>query len=86
MLDSTKARDQVTDIDNEGERRVGNLLLNMGFKLIGSHIIVLNSQLQIIGEIDLIFELEHTLFLVEVSTIAAIISSCKTMPLFCWQT
>ena len=68
MLDSTKARDQIADIGNEGERRVGNLLLSMGFKLIGSRIIVLNSQLQIIGEIDLIFELEHTLFLVEVST------------------
>jgi len=68
MMDFTKAQDQIAKIPNDGERRVGNLLLNMGFAMVDSNVTVLNSQSRRIGEIDLIFEFEDTLFLVEAST------------------
>ena len=68
MMNYTKAQDQIAKIPNDGERRVGDLLLNMGFTLIDSNVTVLNSQSRRIGEIDLIFEFEDTLFLVEAST------------------
>ena len=66
-MNFTKAQDQVAKIINDGERKVGELLLNMGLTLVDSNVIVLNSHSQRIGEIDLIFEFEDTQFLIEVS-------------------
>lgn len=67
-MDFSLAQEQISKIQNDGEREVGDLLLNMGFTLIDSNTIVLNSQSKRIGEIDLIFEFEDTLFLVEASS------------------
>ncbi len=67
-MDFTKAQEQISKISNEGERQVGDLLLNMGFTLIDSNVIVLNLDSKRIGEIDLIFEVENTLFLIDAST------------------
>lgn len=67
ILDFTEAQEQISKISNDGERQVGDLLLNMGFTLIDSNVIVLNSDSKRIGEIDLIFEVENTLFLIDAS-------------------
>ena len=60
--------DQIAKISNDAERKVGVLLLQMGFTLVDSNVIVLDSRSRRIGEIDIIFEFEDTLFLVEVSS------------------
>jgi len=66
-MDFSKAQDQISKIQNDGERKVGNLLLNMGFTFIDSNTIILNSKSKRIGEIDLIFEFEDTIFLIDAS-------------------
>ena len=62
-----EAEKHITKITNESERRVADLLLNLGFTFIDSDSIILNSKKQRIGEIDLIFTFEDYLFLIEVS-------------------
>jgi len=66
-MDFTKAQDQISKIENKGERTVGDLLLKMGFTFIDSNRIVLNSDSKRIGEIDLIFGFEDTIFLIDAS-------------------
>lgn len=66
-MEFTQAQNQISKIKNEGERKVGNLLLTMGFTLIDSNSIILNSKSKRIGEIDLIFGFEDTIFLIDAS-------------------
>ena len=63
----TVAQDKIQSIENEAERDVAELLLNMCFTFIGSNAIIENSSNQRVGEIDLLFSFEDYLLIVEVS-------------------
>lgn len=62
-----EAQKKIDQISNEEERRVANLLHNIGFALVDSNSIIINSSDQRVGEIDLLFTFEDFLFLIEVS-------------------
>jgi DGQHR domain-containing protein len=66
-MELSKAETKISNMRNEGERIVGDLLINLGFQLVDGNVIVLNSSNQRIGEIDLIFTFEDYVFLIEVS-------------------
>ena len=61
------AEEKIRKIQNEQERNVGDLLLNLGFRLVDCNALILNSSNQRIGEIDLIFIFDDYVFLIEVS-------------------
>jgi len=63
----TEAQEKIKIIENDAERNVAELLLNMGFTFIDSNSIIENSSNQRVGEIDLIFTFEDYLLIVEVS-------------------
>lgn len=62
-----EAETKISHIKNVSEREVGQLLLNLGLRLVACNSIILNTSGERIGEIDLIFTFEDTIFLVEVS-------------------
>jgi DGQHR domain-containing protein len=66
-MEIVQAQKKIDQIQNESERNVANLLLNIGFTFEDSNSIITNSSDQRIGEIDLIFTFKDYLFLVEVS-------------------
>jgi len=69
-----KARSKISEIRNEDEREVGRLFLDLRFDLIDCDAIFKRDR-KYIGEIDLIFELNKYLFLIEVSKQKTDISS-----------
>ena len=66
-MDLNKDKKYLLKISDPNEKRVANLLLDMGLTFVGSNIEVLNAERRSIGEIDLLFQFEDTLFLIEVS-------------------
>jgi len=66
-MDFIEAQKQITNIQNESEKNVAELLLNLGFDFIASNSIVNITEGQRIGEIDLLFTFEDYLFIIEVS-------------------
>ncbi|MDE1725623.1 MAG: hypothetical protein KGH76_07000, partial [Thaumarchaeota archaeon] len=54
-MEIIEAEKKIERIQNESERNVANLLLNIGFTFEDSNSIITNSSDQRIGEIDLIF-------------------------------
>ena len=59
---------RIAEIDNEGERKVASLLSDMGFDLVGTHVVRQDYPGPVVGEVDLAFESGNTLLLVEVGT------------------
>lgn len=62
-----EAQEKIKNIENDAERDVAELLLNMGFTFIDSNSIIKNSSNQLVGEIDILFSFEDYLIIVEVS-------------------
>lgn len=63
----TEAQEKIKTIENDTERDVAELLLNMGFTFIDSNSIILNDSEQRIGEIDLLFSFDDYLLIIEAS-------------------
>ncbi len=61
------AETKINTIENNEEREVAELLLNMGFTFIDSNSKIKNSSNQLVGEIDLLFSFADYLIIVEVS-------------------
>ena len=61
-----EVRDHISRIYNEEERKVATLLLDMGFGFVGSNVVVQDYPGPVLGEIDLVFESDNILLLVEV--------------------
>ena len=66
-MNFTEAQEKINSIENDAEKEIAELLLNMGFTFIDSNSIIENSLNQRVGEIDLLFSFEDYLFIVEVS-------------------
>lgn len=66
-MEFSEAQEKIKTIENDAERDVAELLLNMGFTFIDSNSIIENASNQRIGEIDLLFSFEDYLLIVEVS-------------------
>ena len=64
-LDRTKKL--ILKISDTHEKTVANLLASMDLKFVDSNIEVLNTEGRAVGEIDLLFKFEDTLFLIEAS-------------------
>ena len=64
-------------IANEAEKKVACLLLDMDFDFVGSNVVLQDYPKPAVGEVDLVFESDHTLLLVEVGTGRNLISNKK---------
>ena len=65
-LDMEEALDCIAQIHNEEEKKVATLLLEMGFDLVDSNVVLQDYPGPVRGEIDLVFESSSILLLVEV--------------------
>ena len=66
-LDMEEALDCIAQIHNEEEKKVATLLLEMGFDLVDSNVVLQDYPGPVRGEIDLVFESGSILLLAEVS-------------------
>lgn len=81
----TEAQEKIKNIENDEERDIAELLLNMGFTFIDSNPIILNASEQQVGEIDVLFTFEDYLLLIEVSKNASAGNNKKTSWFTKWE-
>lgn len=65
-MDIAEARRRINEIENENEREVGKLFLDIEFDLVDCNAVIKRNNREV-GEIDLIFDYNNYLFLIEVS-------------------
>ena len=76
-MDENEARDRITGIADEAEKKVAGLLLDMGFDFVDSNVMLQDYPKPVVGEVDLVFESGHILLLVEVGTGRNLVSNKK---------
>ena len=57
---------KIAKIENKDERKVAEFLRDLGFHLIDSNLKIGEKQEQLLGEIDLLYEFQNYLFIIEV--------------------
>ena len=67
MLDLGETRDRIAEIPNDRERKVADLLHDMGLDFARSNVVLQDYPEPIVGEVDLIFGSGDTMILVEAS-------------------
>jgi len=67
VLSEQQARQRISQLQNQEEKRVNKLLLDFGFQAVDFNIVITNSAAQQIGEIDSVFLFENHVLIVEVT-------------------